>query len=126
MVDGQGYSALVGGFEYTLYGLLDSSTDLGLLFEYQFDDRVDSLFDNDIALGARLALNDVQSTEVLAALSTDLDNQSQFVSVEASRRLTDVWHIEAELRWFANIASTDPLYLIRQDDYLQLELKRYF
>jgi hypothetical protein len=126
VVDGHSYSALVGGFEYTLYGLLDSATDLGLLLEYQFDDRTGALSDNDIALGARLVLNDEQSTEVLAALSVDLDNHSQFISVEASRRLTDIWHLEAEIRCFANTDKEDPLFLLRQDDYLQLELKRYF
>ena len=123
---GDGYSAMVGGFEFTRYGLFGSVADLGWLMEYQFDDRDGALADNDVAIGARLTLNDTQSTEMLVAMSVDLDNQSKFLSMEASRRFGDHWLLEAEVRWFSDIDDRDPLYNLRQDDYLQLELKRYF
>ncbi|BFM14731.1 hypothetical protein R50073_09140 [Maricurvus nonylphenolicus] len=122
-------TAAVGGFEYTFVGINEGITDLGILLEYQFDDRrgaAETASQNDIALGARWVLNDIQSTEVLAAMSVDLDNNSRFFSVEATHRLNDQWLLEAEGRWFSNTASDDPLYDFRNDDYIQVELRRYF
>ncbi len=122
-------SAAVGGFEYTFVGINESSADLGILLEYQFDDRrgaAETASQNDVALGTRWVLNDIQGTEVLAAISVDLDNNSRFFSVEATRRLNDQWLLEAEGRWFSNTHSDDPLYDLRNDDYIQIELRRYF
>ena len=122
-------TALVGGFEYTLYGILDSDIDLGLLMEYQFDDRSgirQTANQNDIALGMRYAFNDVAGTEVLAALSIDLDNQSRFYSIEASRRLNNDWSLAAEARIFSSMDAQDPAFALRNDDYLQIELRRFF
>ena len=122
-------TALVGGFEHTLYGLFESDADLGLLLEYQFDDRVgiyQTSNQNDIALGGRLALNDIEGTEILAAVSIDLDNQSRFYSVEASRRLNDDWSLSVEARIFSNMDLLDQGYTLRDDDYVQIELRRFF
>lgn len=123
------HTALVGGFEHTLYGIAGSDIDLGLLMEYQFDDRTgiyQTSSQNDLALGMRYAFNDVEGTEVLAAMSVDLDNQSRFISVEASRRLNDHWSFSAEARFFSNMDNKDPGYVLREDDYLQLEFRRFF
>lgn len=122
----QGYSALVAGVEQTQYGIFDSVADLGLLVEYQFDDRDNQTANNDLALGIRLAFNDVASTELLAALSVDLDNQSQFISVEAIHRINNHWLVEAELRAFTNVASDDPSISLAEDDYGQVTFTRYF
>ncbi len=67
----------VGGFEYTLYGIFDSPVDLGLIAEYQFDDRGSSFtpFQNDLALGGRFAFNDTQSSELLLVTGIDVDNK---------------------------------------------------
>ena len=57
-----------GGFEYTFVGIMDTALDLGVLSEYHYDDRDElsmSIFQDDIAIGARLAFNDVQSSEAL-------------------------------------------------------------
>ncbi|MCP8900597.1 hypothetical protein [Gilvimarinus xylanilyticus] len=122
-------TAVVGGFEYSIFGIADSAADVGLLLEYQFDDRRGrraTSYQNDLAVGARWRLNDFQSTEVLASASVDLDWGTRFLSVEASRRLSNYWSLEAEIRVFDHVPATDPLYTIRNDDYVQLELRRYF
>ncbi|WP_347329903.1 hypothetical protein [Marinimicrobium locisalis] len=122
-------TALVGGFEYTFFGVAGSSADLGVLLEYQFDDRRGiraTANQNDLALGARWMLNDFQGTELLAALSVDLDQGTRFLSVEGSRRLNDYWSLEAELRMFSNMHGEGPLFSFRNDDYFQVELRRYF
>ena len=120
-----GYTAAVGGLEYTWFAL-DGASDLGLLLEYQFDDREYRYTNNDIALGLRWALNNTQSTEMLLAVSSDLDNQTRFLSFEANHRLSDFWYIESEIRAFSNVDMQEGTYDLRLDDYLQIEIRRYF
>ena len=124
-----GYNAAVGGFEYTLSGVADSSADLGLLAEYHVDSRdekASSPLQNDLFLGARLALNDVQSAELLAGTVIDLDNQSKSLRLEASRRIGDAIKINIEAQVFTDIDSNDPLNTLRHDDHLLAELQHFF
>jgi len=123
------YTAFVGGFEYTLVGVFDSVNDLGLLLEYHFDDRDDmaaSGLQNDVFTGLRWVFNDVQSTEILAGAVVDADSQATFASVEASRRIGDSWKVTLEARVFTNLDSTEPLFVLRDDDYFELQIARYF
>jgi len=123
------YTAFVGGFEYTMVGILDSVHDLGLLLEYHFDDRDElatSGLQNDVFAGLRWVLNDVQSTEVLAGAIVDADSQATFASIEASRRVGDYWKITMEARAFTNLEPVEPLFIVRDDDYLELQITRYF
>jgi len=128
---GQGdrYSALVSGFEYTHVGLLDSASDLGLIGEYHFDDRGDRAltpFEDDIMVGLRLALNDVQSTEALLGIIADRDSSATSYNLEASRRLGESWTVAFEARVFSGAQAGGALYGFRNDDYLQIELARHF
>ena len=128
---GQGdrYTALTGGFEYTFFGIFETSYDLGVIAEYLHDDRDEEAttpFANDLMTGARFTLNDEQSTEILAGIITDLDEGSIMLNVEASRRLGDAWKLSLEARAFANLDATDPLYSFRKDDHLHAELAWYF
>jgi hypothetical protein len=128
---GQGdrFTALTGGLEYTFFNLRDSGIDLGLLFEYLFDSRgqtLNSPFDDDIFLATRLALNDVVGTELLAGVTIDRETGASFISVESSRRLTDHWKIDVELRAFVGFPEGDPFSWLQKDDYLQFALAWYF
>lgn len=127
---GQRFSALAGGFEYTLAGAFDTRIDLGLLAKYLYGDspeNVPTLFDNDVFTGLRLTLNDAQSTEVLFGVVHDLDGSSQVFNLEASRRLGERWKLSAEARAFTNVDSSNPvLFSLRRDDHIQIELARYF
>jgi len=122
--------AAVGGFEYTLYGLLDSALDLGFVAEYQYDDRgapFAPVGDNDAVLGGRLTFNDVQDTQVLALAAVDSDKGSRFASVEGSRRLGRNGLLRLEGRFFANVDRDDAVFFaLRRDDYIQVEYVRYF
>ena len=124
------YAAATGGFEYTAYGVFDTTADLGLLLEYQWDERGrdgPSAFQNDLFLGTRLSANDVAGSTLLAGIVGDLDHGSAFVNLEASRRLGGSMLLSIEYRGFTNIATEDVNFFpIRRDDYLQLELSRYF
>lgn len=125
----QKYTALTGGFEYTLYGLFDSTTDVGIVVEYLYDDR-DQLattpFQNDITTALRFALNDTQSTEILMGLITDLDNPITASFIEASRRIGDDLKLTLEARAFSNTIAGRPLYDFRQDNFVQADLAWYF
>lgn len=121
------FTALTGGFEYTFVGIAESNTDLGLLAEYSYDDRDEAAnLDNDIFFGMRLTLNDAQSSELLAGVISDLNGGGRLYSLEASRRLGSDWKLSIEARLFSGLPESDPLFSLRQDDYLQIELFRFF
>ena len=124
------FGAAVGGFEYTFYQIGGSTADLGVLLEYQYDDRSEeepvSLSDDDIFAGLRLALNDTQDSTMLAGLSYDRDSGETFVNIEAERRLGEDYVLEVRARIFTNTEPTDKGYALVDDDYLQLQLSRYF
>jgi len=118
---------LVAGFEYTFYSIFGGVADLGVLLEYQYDDRNEIvLSDNDIAFGGRLALNDVQDTQLLAFAAIDTDNTETFASIEGSRRIGSSWGMGLEARIFSNTDPAGLLNAFRKDSYLELEITRYF
>jgi hypothetical protein len=129
---GQGnedYFAWTGGFEYTLTGILDSSMDFGVIGEWMYDtreERATTAFENDIATGLRLAVNDAASTEVLLGWVQDLDTSARLLFLEASRRFGDNWLLTAELRAFINQPMEDLLVDLRDDEIMQIELAYYF
>lgn len=126
--DIEDFWALQGGLEYSQYGIMDSNADLGWLVEYAWDERGEqgSNFQNDIFFGSRLALNDVDSTEVLAGLSYDLDYQSTSFLVEASRRYGDSLKVSLDIRLFESDDPQDTGYLFRRDDHIQLTAQYYY
>lgn len=141
--DGDRYTAANLGFERTLVGVLGSRTDLGLVVEYLFDDRGDgahsTVFERDLAVGTRWAFNDAASTEALLGVIWDTETDEYVVSLEASRQFGQYWQFALEGRAFAGaprLSATQQLQafadgsaktsFLQRDDFLQLELTRYF
>jgi len=125
------FAAVVAGFEYTFYDVMKSGIDTGILVEYLYDGRSNSApptpFNHDIFVGTRLNFNDEQSTEILAGGIVDRNTQATTLSLEASRRLGDNWKLELEARFFVNVPRRDiSLYGLRQDDYVEIRLSRFF
>ena len=124
------FAAAVGGFEYTFYQVSESTIDVGLLLEYQYDGRNEfepvTIADNDVFVGTRLAFNDVQDSAVLAGLSYDTDTGETFINIEAERRFGDNWFAELRVRAFNGAAQVDATTWLQKDDYVQLSLARYF
>ena len=123
------YTALTGGFEYTIVGIRESQYDLGLLAEYLYDDRgqeATTPFEDDMMLGGRFTFNDVQSTEILAGVIFDLENDSKTGFLEASRRIGDAWKLSVEGRSFFDIEFNDSLYDLRNEDFIKVELAWFF
>ena len=126
---GTGYTASTTGFEYTFSNMFNSAIDLGVLAEYLYDERGDTAttpFQDDIFAGLRLAFNDAQSSELLVGTIQDRRSHARFFNIEASRRFGDLWKLNFQARAFARIPVNDPFFGMRQDDYLQVEMVRYF
>ena len=131
--NGDHFWATVGGFEYTLYQIVESDADLGLLLEYSWDGRSSDpteappvVFDDDIFAGTRLTLNDVQDSELLLGLVVDRDTGATQLSLEAERRLTNHWNMELESRWFTNADDSGLISTFKDDSYITLRLSRFF
>lgn len=124
------FAAAVGGLEYTFYQVSDSAADIGVLLEYQYDGRDAqepvTIADNDVFVAARLALNDTQDTAVLAGVGYDVDTSETFINIEADRRIGENYVIELRARVFTGARPGDLMYTLKNDDYLQLQLSRYF
>lgn len=123
------FTALTAGFEYTIVGLQDTRADLGLVVEYLYDDRDEnatSFFQNDILTGFRYLMNDIQSTEALIGIITDIDSRELIFNLEASRRLSQNWVANVEARGFYNTDTSSPAHPLRRDDFILLEGIYYF
>ena len=119
------YAAFVIGGEYTIHSLFESATDLSLLGEWHRDDRgrrSTHQFQNDVFLAARLAFNDVEGTEVTAALVADTDYGSRTMSVEFSRRLSDEWSLRLESTTMLDLDEADPIRTTWRDSFIGAEL----
>ncbi len=85
-----------------------------------------SPFEHDVFAGFRLTLNDVQSTALLAGAIVDICDRSRFWTVEASRRLGDRYTISVDVRLFDGFADDSFFASIERDDFVQLQIARYF
>ena len=124
------FGAFVGGFEYTFFGIRDGATDVGVLMELLYDGRSEqappTVFDNDVFLGTRIALNDAADTSVLAGVAVDVDTHEAFFNLEAERRFGDNLSAELRLRAFTGAEPGDALFPVERDDYLQLRLSWFY
>ena len=127
--DLQDFVSLAAGFEYTFGNIASTGLDIGLIGEYLYDSRDELTFsslDNDVFVGARFALHDVSSTELLAGAIFDLEQSTSFISAEGSRRFGESWKAELELRLFENVSIQELAYFFRQDDFVQLRISKFF
>jgi len=133
------YYAFTTGFERTLVGAFGTRADLGLVMEYSYDDRGDGAFDtfyeNDLSVANRWVLNDLADTQALLGVTFDLESSETILSVEASRRLGETWTLLLEGRAFFGAEPLDTNRpfdpankgaSVAHDDYIELELTRYF
>ena len=130
---GQGdedFVQVAGGFEYTFYRIFGTQADLGVISEMLYDSRGNNVlnpYENDLAVGFRLALNDLRDTNVLFATITDLEDGSTTLNLEASMRFKENWKLVVEGRAFAGIPDDDfPLNGFREDHSVMVGLEYHF
>ncbi|WP_420791589.1 hypothetical protein [Enterovibrio qingdaonensis] len=123
-------TAFTGGFEYTYVGVNDGITDLGFLVEYLYDSRGEDApvaGQNDVFAGLRWVLNDLDGTEFLIGGTVDLDDtDSRTVRLESSGRFSNDWSWTVTGRIFDSNDTSDPVYALRKDDFLEAEISWYF
>ncbi|MCH7715933.1 MAG: hypothetical protein IH876_07385 [Gemmatimonadetes bacterium] len=56
----------------------------------------------------------------------DRTSAATLLSIEASRRLSGRWTVDLDARGFAGAEEGDPLYGLRQDDYVSLVFTHWF
>jgi len=138
---GKRITSVDGGYEYTFVGVNESRIDVGIITEYLYDSRGDiidpavvlasrpfftSAFQNDLVLGARITLNDADSSELLASVIIDLEGGGESYNLEASRRFGDAWKLSLEARGLANVPADNVFASLADDTRIRLELARYF
>jgi hypothetical protein len=128
---GSPFFATVFGGEYTLKNPFGGDVDLGLIAEFNWDDRKQSknpttIFNKDAFGGLRLTFNDPSDSRVLFGALVDVKDGSTYLYLEASRRIFDNWRVEVEGRYFASSGSDNALRAIDSDSFAQLRLMRYF
>ena len=126
--DPEAFASLTGGFEVTLVGILGDH-DLGIIMEGMWDEREDEAdhpFADDIFLGGRWVFNDVDNTEILGGIVTDVDNEGTFLSLEFDRRLSDNWTIRAQAQAVLAADDTDGLKALDSEDHVTLEVTWYW
>jgi len=112
--------AITAGLEYTLYQVLGDA-DLGIVVEYLGDDRrhnATTAFADDVFVGGRLAANDVAGSELLFGGIVDRGNGATFLNLEGSRRLSNSWTVDIQMRAFLGFEAADIFYDLRQDHHL--------
>lgn len=117
------------GFEYTFNGVFGTPADVGILAEYIGDERGEDAttpFQNEIAMGVRLAFNDMAGTDALIGVIEDVETSARLITAEASRRFGDNWKLIINSWVFSNQPDDDLLYSLRDDDFFQLEIAYYF
>lgn len=117
------YDRVVAGFEYTWFDVAGRGADVGALAEYSNDARPGR--PETVFLGTRWAFNDIQSTELLAGAIFS-DDDGTLWTLEGSRRLGDAWRLNVRARGFTDVSENSPLFGLRQDDYLEIEISRFF
>ena len=74
----------------------------------------------------RLALNDAAGSALLVGINQDLEHGGNILSIEASRRIGNNWLLSIVSRAFIDLPPNDPLFSMRNDDYIELNLAYYF
>ena len=95
------YSHAGFGLEHTLYSFWDTK-DLGLLMEYyrySGDGSKESFFANDLSIGFRLSMNDLDSSEVLGGVDIDIDNQEKITFIKYDTRVYNSYKLSLSYQY---------------------------
>ena len=125
----ENFYSYITGIEYVVTRIFNKMWDLNIFAEYSNDDRGSNstdIFQNDLFLGSRINLNDVDGTEINQALTIDLDGDGNTGSFEISTRFNDTIRIAADYNFYWSLKSTDTLYSFRRDNYLGIKITNYF
>ena len=84
-----GYTNFILGLEQSSFGIFGQNWDLANILEYTYDTRGSSShhgYQNDVFLGARLVLNNIEDTQYFVSLQNDLDKNTRVVTFNYESR----------------------------------------
>ncbi len=127
---GKSFSAVTTGVEYTVFGVLSTSSDLGLILEYNYDDRDEkappTFFESDYFFGTRLSCNDDDMSSLLVGFFLDHFTKAILFQTELETNVTEHWKLKINVTGFANTDDDRMLHAIRKDGYASLTVSYYF
>jgi hypothetical protein len=85
-----------------------------------------TIFDNDICVGARLALNDIDDTVLQLDDTIDWRSGGQLLRLKGERRIGSDWKLAAEINLFVGVRDDPLLWTYREDDHAMIRLRRFF
>lgn len=120
------YTAGVVGVEHALYGIMDSNADLVIFAEYARDTRQEkasSGMQDDVFLGTRLTLNDVDDSQISLVSSYDLDYASRSVTAGYTRRVADAFVLDSSVYFPIGMMDDKQFASFERDTKLNMSLK---
>ncbi len=130
----QAYAAAVAGAEHAFYAIAGTDVDLILLGEWSYDSRgpyatpsrSPNTLENDVFLGTRVALNDVQSTEFTVSFLADVSRATRALALEFGRRISNRWSLRTEVVALLGVDEADLHYEMRHDSFIDMSLTYNF
>ena len=128
---GSTFGVMVDGFEYTFFQITENDADLGFLVEYPRGGRdptntPSTSFDNDLYVGNQFVINDMDDSQTLASVITDLGDDTLQICVESERRVGDNCRIEAKARTLTNVNAENELSAFKSDSFVKIFGSRFF
>lgn len=128
----QDYFATVVGGEYTFHAV--AGADMTVFGEWSYDSRgptatpsrSPNTLENDVFVAARVAFNDVQSTELTASVLADVRRTTRALAFEFGRRISNAWSLRAEAVALLQVDRVDLHYEMRRDSFIDLGLTYNF
>ena len=118
------YGAFILGLERNVYAVFGSPADMVLLAEWHNDSRgslATNAWANDVYVGASVAFNDVEGTELIAGILGDLSRSYRALNLGLRRRLSDSWSMRFEVIAQLSADPRDLTYDGRRDSFLGLD-----
>lgn len=130
----QAFFATVLGGEYTFYAVAGAGADVTVLGEWSYDSRgptatpsrSPNTLENDVFIAARIAFNDVQSTELTASVLADVRRTTRALALEFGRRISNAWSLRAEAVALLQVDPADLHYEMRRDSFIDMSLTYNF
>ena len=120
------FNAVVLGTEKIVYSVFETQWDMGLIIEYQYDDRAQALIDRIITSGVRLTANDEFDTSLLVLYTVDANSNQSLFGLEASRRLRSGMTLDLNYSLYHSDVQNLPFYSLIDDSEVKVTLGYYF
>jgi hypothetical protein len=122
------YEHIAFGFEHTLVAIWDKK-DLGLLVEYYHYNAQENnkqnlaiLYNDDLNIGFRLNINDQASSELLAGVDIDRDNQEKIYFLSVNTRILEQYKLKLSYQHLSPTQSS----VFKKLDLFSIEFNYYF